>query len=105
MPQMELKINAAARSKMLKQSVLVFDDKEVERKKTETLENLVQYYEAVLEAIGGEEIWEIFEHLAKAEHVLAERRRAVHEKKMNKQKKQDAAHLRTINKVFGKKAG
>lgn len=84
---LNLNINAKARNKVLNEPVVVFSDDEVVRKHTKTLETLVEYYEKTLEAIGGEEIWEIFERLAKAEAVLAERRKKKFEKSANKQRK------------------
>lgn len=100
MSQMELNIDAEVRAKVLKESVLVFRDDEVDRKNTKTLESLVSYYESVLEAIGGKEIWQLFEHLAKAENVIADRRTKIRDAKFRKAKRDDVAQLRKINKVF-----
>jgi len=71
---MHLKLNYKVRSALLSEPVLVFEEKEIKKKDTETLESLVKYYEDLLETLAGKEIWHILELMAQAESIIANRR-------------------------------
>lgn len=70
---MYLTLNYKLRNKMLYEPIIGFTDEEIDRKKTKSLIALFDYYDDVLEAIGGPEIHQLLELRAKVEHVLAER--------------------------------
>ena len=77
--------------KILKETILVYSDAELENIRTEALDKLISYYESIFEDIGGPEIWQLFEYLAKAEYTLAERRRKLFKAKQAKKKRKVSA--------------
>jgi hypothetical protein len=67
-------LNYTLRDRMLESGIVMFSENQMGSMKRKTLQSLVSYYESVLEAIGGPEIWQILEALAFAENKLADRR-------------------------------
>lgn len=59
---------------MLEEGILSFSDEQVDRMHTKTLEDLLSYYDDVLTAIGGPEIFHLLDRMAKAEDILVNRK-------------------------------
>lgn len=66
-------LDVTKRGIMLDEGVVVFNSEKLKSMRKSTLEDLVKYYEDVLELIGGKEIFVLLEHLAAAEHELIEK--------------------------------
>jgi len=78
----KIKLNYDIRSKMLEEGVMMWSDDELDRKHTDTLDKIIDYYGDVLEALGGPEIWAILDKFNKAKSVIEDRRKKARNKRI-----------------------